>query len=122
MIINSQSTCPKCGGQLKYYDHVQRLIRTKYGNKKWVSIRRLRCCNCHSVHRELPDFIFPYKQYEADIIVGVYGENVYRPKNHAQMQENKKAALQFCKNAKRRTAIVHSYDIDFIPLVVYNIK
>ena len=34
------------------------------------------------------------------------------------MQENKKAALQFCKNAKRRTAIVHSYDIDFIPLVV----
>lgn len=41
------------------------------------------------------------------------------------MQENKKAALQFCKNAKRRTAIVHSvhsYDIDFIPLVVYNIE
>ena len=71
MIINNQSTCPKCGGQLKYYDHVQRLIRTKYGNKKWVSIRRLRCRNCHSVHRELPDFIFPYKQYEADIIVGV---------------------------------------------------
>lgn len=38
------------------------------------------------------------------------------------MQENKKAALQFCKNAKRRTAIVHSYDIDFIPLVVYNME
>jgi len=38
------------------------------------------------------------------------------------MQENKKAALQFCKNAKHRTAIVHSYDIDFIPLVVYNIE
>jgi len=38
------------------------------------------------------------------------------------MQENKKAALQFCKNAKHRTVIVHSYDIDFIPLVVYNIK
>lgn len=32
---------------------------------------RLRCCNCHAVHRELPDFIFPYKQYEADIIIGV---------------------------------------------------
>ena len=47
---------------------------------------------------------------------------VYRVQNHAQMQENKTAALQFCKNAKRRTAIVHSYDIDFIPLVVYNIK
>ena len=36
------------------------------------------------------------------------------------MQENKKAALQFCINAKHRTVIVHSYDIDFIPLMVYN--
>lgn len=68
MISDNQSICPKCGGQLKYYDHVQRLVRTKFGNKKWVAIRRLRCCKCHAVHRELPDFIFPYKQYEADII------------------------------------------------------
>lgn len=66
MISDNQSICPKCGGQLKYYDHVQRLVRTKFGNKKWVAIRRLRCCKCHAVHRELPDFIFPYKQYEAD--------------------------------------------------------
>lgn len=71
MISDNQSICPKCGGQLKYYDHVRRLVRTKFGNKKWVAIRRLRCCNCHAVHRELPDFIFPYKQYEADIIIGV---------------------------------------------------
>lgn len=71
MISDNQSICPKCGGQLKYYDHVQRLVRTKFGNKKWVAIRRLRCCKCHAVHREIPDFIFPYKQYEADIIIGV---------------------------------------------------
>ena len=71
MISDNQSICPKCGGQLKYYDHVQRLVRTKFGNKKWVAIRRLRCCKCHAVHRELPDFIFPYKQYELDIIIGV---------------------------------------------------
>ena len=63
MISDNQSICPKCGGQLKYYDNVQRLIRTKFGNKKRVAIRRLRCCKCHAVHRELPDFIFPYKQY-----------------------------------------------------------
>ena len=36
MISDNQSICPKCGGQLKYYDHVQRLVRTKFGNKKWV--------------------------------------------------------------------------------------
>ena len=57
MISDNQSICPKCGGQLKYYDNVQRLIRTKFGNKKRVAIRRLRCCKCHAVHRELPDFI-----------------------------------------------------------------
>lgn len=72
MISDNQSICPKCGGQLKYYDHVQRLVRTKFGNKKWVAIRRLRCCNCHAVHRELPDFIFPYKQYAC------YGEDEQR--------------------------------------------
>lgn len=68
MISDNQSICPKCGGQLKYYDHVQRLVRTKFGNKKWVAIRRLRCCKCHAVHRELPDFIFPYKQYTHNAI------------------------------------------------------
>lgn len=40
MISDNQSICPKCGGQLKYYDHVQRLVRTKFGNKKWVAIER----------------------------------------------------------------------------------
>lgn len=38
MISDNQSICPKCGGQLKYYDHVQRLVRTKFGNKKMEEI------------------------------------------------------------------------------------
>lgn len=71
MISNNESACPKCGGHLKYYDSVKRIVRTKYGRKKKVDIRRLRCCQCRAIHRELPDFIFPYKQYEADIIIGV---------------------------------------------------
>lgn len=49
MISDNQSICPKCGGQLKYYDHVQRLVRTKFGNKKWVAIRRLRSRSCFCV-------------------------------------------------------------------------
>ena len=40
MISDNQSICPKCGGQLKYYDNVQRLVRTKFGNKKWVATDR----------------------------------------------------------------------------------
>ena len=71
MISDSKSTCPKCGGQLKYYDTVKRIVRTKYGVKNKVDIRRFRCQKCSAMHRELPDFIFPYKQYEAEIIIGV---------------------------------------------------
>lgn len=71
MINNNESCCPKCGGQLKYYDSVKRLVRTKYGHKKRVNVRRFRCQKCNSLHRELPGSIFPYKQYEAEIIIGV---------------------------------------------------
>ena len=72
MISNNESTCPKCGGQLKYYDSVKRIVRHKYGRKNKVVIRRFRCCKCGAMHRELPDFIFPHKQYETDIIIGVW--------------------------------------------------
>ena len=71
MISSSKSNCPKCGGQLKYYDSVKRIVRTKYGIKNQVSIRRLRCRKCRALHRELPDFLLPFKQYEAEIILGV---------------------------------------------------
>lgn len=71
MIINNQSICPKCGGDLKYYDSVKRIVRTKKRVTKWIIIQRLRCRICSSVHRELPDYILPYKQYETAIIFGV---------------------------------------------------
>ena len=71
MVSADVSVCPKCGGKLKYYDSVKRIIRTK-ARKTWIiPIRRLRCMNCRSVHRELSELIFPYKQYEAEVIVGV---------------------------------------------------
>lgn len=63
--------CPNCGGSIKYYDRVSRIVRTKGRITKRVNIPRLRCSNCGSVHRVLPDYICPYKQYEAEIIRGV---------------------------------------------------
>ena len=63
--------CPNFGGTLKYYDKVQRIVRTKERQTTWVTIRRFRCTKCHRVHREIPDFLYPYKQYEAEIINGV---------------------------------------------------
>ncbi len=71
MIINNESVCPNCGGRLKYYDKVQRIVRTKGGATKTINVRRMRCLACGALHRELPSSIFPYKHYEAELIIGV---------------------------------------------------
>ena len=71
MISNKDSNCPNCGGYLKYYDKVPRMIKTKGGIKTYLSVRRFKCSNCYKLHRELPENIFPYKHYEAEIIKGV---------------------------------------------------
>ncbi len=71
MVSEDKLICPKCGGTLRYFDRVQRIVRTK-GRKTWrVPLRRLRCSNCGALHRELPELIFPYKQYESEVIRGV---------------------------------------------------
>ena len=71
MVFSGVTVCPKCGGTLKYYGPVLRTVRTKCGKRAWISIRRLRCSKCRAFHRELPEFLFPYKHYSADIIIGV---------------------------------------------------
>lgn len=71
MIFDNITKCPICKGTLKYYDKVSRIVRTKGGIKRTIRVRRLKCVVCRKLHRELPRFIFPYKQYEADIITGV---------------------------------------------------
>ena len=71
MININEVVCPKCGGKLRYYDNVQRIVRTKGRRTKYIIIQRMRCLKCGSLHRELPEDILPYKQYEAEIIRGV---------------------------------------------------
>ena len=63
--------CSECGKPLKYYDSVPRLVRTKGRQTRQVKIQRFHCPHCGGIHRNLPDYIFPYKQYEAEIIRGV---------------------------------------------------
>lgn len=71
MVAKDETQCPICGGSLKYYDKVTRIVRTKGRRSKWIKIRRLKCKKCDAVHREIPEFIFPYKQYETEVIQGV---------------------------------------------------
>ena len=70
MVMNECSACPRCGGRLKYYDSVPRLVRTKGRQTSRVPMRRLRCSGCGAIHRELGGLFFPYKQYEAEVIFG----------------------------------------------------
>lgn len=71
MVSVGNTTCPRCGGTLRYYDAVKRIVRTKGRRTNYIFMRRLRCCKCGTTHRELPLFLFPHKQYEAEMILGV---------------------------------------------------
>lgn len=71
MVAEDERVCPKCGGELRYYDSAKRIVRTKGRMTNWITIQRLRCPACGKIHRALPDDIFPYKQYEAEVIRGV---------------------------------------------------
>lgn len=63
--------CESCGSDLKYYDKVSRMVRTKNRKASIITIKRFKCPVCNCIHRNLPNNIFPYKQYNARIITGV---------------------------------------------------
>lgn len=69
--VEKELTCSNCEGDMKYYDSVIRIVRTKGRKARQIKIQRFRCPHCGSIHRNLPDDVFPYKQYEAEIIRGV---------------------------------------------------
>lgn len=71
MTDNDEKTCASCGGNIKYYDKVPRIVRSNDGVATWVYIERFRCCRCGEIHRKLPSNLLPYKQYDAKIIKGV---------------------------------------------------
>ena len=49
------------------------MLKKAGGRKEWYLIRRLKCSNdkCRRLHNELPDFICPYKHYDAGLIEDV---------------------------------------------------
>ena len=71
MVSSGETICPNCNGKLKYFDGVKRIVRTKSRRTEWIELRRLRCVECGALHRELPEELYPYKQYEAEVIQGV---------------------------------------------------
>ena len=71
MVKEGVRVCPKCGGELVYYDRVKRLVVGKERLRTFIFVKRYFCRKCRSYHREIPRVVFPYKHYEAEIITGV---------------------------------------------------
>lgn len=63
--------CPCCGERLKIIGSRLRKCIKGSGETIILNIRRLRCVHCKQIHHELPDFVVPYKRYEADCIENV---------------------------------------------------
>lgn len=76
MIRENDMACPLCNGPLKYYDSVSRIIRLAERKTKYIKMRRFKCAECGHVHRELPKFVLPYKQYRKEIVFGVISNKI----------------------------------------------
>lgn len=63
--------CPYCSGELRYYDKVKRIVKRGNGKCSYCYLKRYRCIFCNRTHRQIPNYIFPYKQYDIEIIKGV---------------------------------------------------
>lgn len=68
---NDVSYCPICGEPLVYRDSCKRSMLLEGHERHNYLIRRLKCRKCGKLHRELPDFLAPFKQYAVEIISGV---------------------------------------------------
>lgn len=71
MVQKDQTKCPKCDGELYYYDSVYRVVKSTGGVKKKILLQRLKCSSCGCTHRVIPNDILPYYRYEREVIQGV---------------------------------------------------
>lgn len=71
VVKDGETKCPDCGNELKHYDWVNRVLKTKRGEKQKILVERKYCKVCHKVHRVITEDIIPYKQYERPVIEGV---------------------------------------------------
>jgi len=68
VITKKTDICPDCGGALKKYDKVKRSVRYQEGQVEHITIQRYKCSNCGHVHRLIPHYVYPNKQYNKQLI------------------------------------------------------
>jgi hypothetical protein len=70
MILGDELICP-CGGKVKYYDSVKRIVLNNGGQRRYTKLKRYKCVECRSIHRKISKSVLPYKHYHSNIIYGV---------------------------------------------------
>ncbi len=68
VVSTETSVCPVCGGALTVRSHITRTVVMRDSNRQMFRLRRLQCRDCGRSHRELPDFITPYKRHCTETI------------------------------------------------------
>lgn len=63
---------PDCGCFMNLHGRCRRYVCRPDGLRDELSLRVLYCPKCNQYHRELPDFVVPYKHLCADIIAAIY--------------------------------------------------
>lgn len=66
--------CPECAGKLRYRDSRLRIWKFYGGERRHLTIRRMKCSICGRLHTELPDCSVPYKHYGNEVIENVLDE------------------------------------------------
>ncbi|MDR2903216.1 MAG: DUF6431 domain-containing protein, partial [Clostridiales bacterium] len=65
------SVCPICGGGLVKRGLVPRGVIMPDGVRRVFLVRRYSCRDCNKSHRELPDFMTPYKCHCTETIENI---------------------------------------------------
>ncbi|MEW6524975.1 MAG: DUF6431 domain-containing protein [Bacillota bacterium] len=71
--------CPCCGERLEVIGSRSRKYLNSKGEQVELRMRRVRCRACRKIHHELPDFLVPYKRYEATCVENVVSDPPVEP-------------------------------------------
>jgi hypothetical protein len=79
-ITGYDAFCPVCGEPLHFHGRCRRFVRTQTWEQRIeMSIRVLYCMSCCRFHRELPDFLAPFKHFSLEMVSKIYDGIVKKP-------------------------------------------
>lgn len=61
---------------MKFRNTKRRSVKDNSGRKIPFNLKRYHCAVCNKLHTEIPDIIFPYRQYEKSVIEEVCKGNI----------------------------------------------